>query len=149
MNRSDYRFLNRSRLAALVLVTGSVLGLLVACGDDENPGPSGPPPITTGGGGGTGEAGEDSGGATTTAGSGNRSGSANGGASAHGGSGTVEEGGAAGLGGEGGEAGAGGPLNPDCPTTDKGFLNAPSPGNVLTSEFNNARVGGTTLQPLP
>lgn len=134
MNRSDSRFLNRSRLTTLVLVTGGLLGLLAGCTSDEgNPVPSGPPPITTGGGGGTGEAGESPGGAANNGGSSNRAGSANGGAD--GGSSPAAEG------GEGGEAGTG-PVLPACPaTTDEGFLNAPSPATTIKSHFDNTRLG--------
>ena len=144
MNRSDFRFLNRSNLTALVLVTGSALGLLAACSSDENTVPTKPPPISTGGGGGTGEggeAGESTSGGSTNGGSTSQGGSSNGG---KGGSAPIEEGGA---GDEGGEAG-GGPVIPDCPTSDLGFLNAPSPATTQKSKFDGARLPATT-QSLP
>lgn len=143
MNRSDNRFLNRSHLTALVLITGCVLGMLAACSSDGgNSVPSGPPPISTAGGGATGEAGEDSGGSSTTGGSTSHAGSSNGGTGGR--STPIGEGGEAGADvvGQGGEAGEGpGPVVRVCPTTELGFLNAPSPATVLKSTFDNARLG--------
>ena len=148
MNRSDFRLMNRSRLVALVLLTGGALGLVAACSSDGgNSVPSGPPPITTGGGGAVGEAGENTGGAPTNAGATNHAGATNGGGS-KGGSAPDSEGG---EGGEvGGDAGAG-PVSPTCPTTDQEFLNAPSPSSVQKSNFDNVKRLGAhaTLPPLP
>jgi hypothetical protein len=145
MNSTTLRIVNRSRVTALVLVAGGVLGLLAACSSDGgNPSPSGPPVINTGGGGSGGkapagnEAGEDSGGTAQ----GGRPPGPQGGSSN---SGDAGEGGGA---GEGGEAGAP-PVDPSCPTTDLGFLNQATTSQKSLFD-NNKRLGAhTTLPALP
>jgi hypothetical protein len=147
MNSSTDRSLNRTRLTALSLVAGGVLGLLAACSTDGgNPTPSNPI-INTGGGGGGGkaggsvsDAGEDSGGTP-------QGGRAQGGSS-QGGNSNSSDAGEGGSAGEGGEAGAP-PVDPSCPTTDLGFLNQPS--NSQKSVFDNVKRLGAhaTLPPLP
>jgi len=147
MNSSTDRFLNRTRLTALVLVTGGVLGLLAACSSDGgNPTPSNPI-INTGGGGSSGkagggqsDAGEDSGGSAQggrAQGGGSQGGNSN--------SGDAGEGGGAGEGGEGGAP----PVDPSCPTTDLGFLNQESTSQKSVFD-NTKRLGAhATLPPLP
>jgi len=145
MNSSTVRLSNRSRLTALALIAGGVLGLLAACSSDGgNPKPRNPI-INTGGGGGRLGAGDNDAGESS-------GGSAEGGRAQAGGSqGGSSNGGDAGEGGgagEGGEAGAL-PVDPSCPTTDLGFLNQPSKSQK--SAFDNSKRLGPhpTLPPLP
>ena len=143
MNSTTYRFKNRARLTASLLVTfAAVLGSLVACSSDENPKPGTPPVVTTGGGGHGGGGDEDAGESSV---GGSNGGTGNKGGSANGGSGDVEEGGSAGEGGEAGE----GPISPTCPTTDLGFLNQPTKSQKAPFD-NSKRLGAAAaLPPLP
>jgi hypothetical protein len=146
MNSSTDRLLNRSRLTALALIAGGVLGLLAACSSDGgNPRPRNPI-INTGGGGkggaGDNDAGESSGGSAE----GGRAAQAGGSQGGRSNGGDAGEGG--GAGDDGGEAGAP-PVDPSCPTTDLGFLNQPSKSQKSTFD-NSKRLGShPTLPPLP
>ncbi len=137
------KLLSRSSLAGLVLITGSTLGLLVACSSDDNAAP-GTPVINTGGGGGknadagapNGDSGTPDQGGTTNS---------NGGGTPTGDAGEAGQGGAAGgagepSGGTGGTGGSGGaPVT--CPTTDLGFLNQTTTSQK--SAFDNVKRLGT------